>query len=141
MKKTIITLALIASAFAAHANVQNEVQIIKASTVCDISRNKAELDENGDETGKVKVLETVKGGATITFDTGRASLDIPWDEQEKKGDTYTRELLFSGEGESLVWGNDDSQSLSFHKDKTFTYYDGPGIHRSVYKLTNCKKGS
>lgn len=123
------------------SKVQNEMKTIKGVTVCDISRTKVELDENGDETGKRKVLETVKGGASIAFDTGKASLTIPWDEQEKKGDTYTRELLFSGEGQSLVWGNDDSQSLSFNKDKTFEYYDGPGIHRSVYTLTNCKKGA
>ncbi|ECD3896302.1 hypothetical protein E0U70_11805 [Salmonella enterica subsp. enterica serovar Gloucester] len=103
---------------------------------CDVSKATQRYDANGDEKGSPIVQETIKKGATLDFKGTSVDVTIPWNAQEKKDpDLFTRELDTKIEDGS--WTSEDSRLLKKYNNG-FLFIDGPGIHRSVYLISNCK---
>lgn len=100
---------------------------------CDVTRVAPTDDPNG--YGEGKTMETLKGAVKLKFSTAGAVVMLPYNYQEKKATPAPRTLDASDDGKN--WASEDSQSLST-TSAGFDYIDGPGIHRSTFKLTHCK---
>lgn len=125
MNKILVAILL---AFSLHAQA--------AINTCDISIATQAYNANGDEKGPPVAQETIKGGATLDFKGASLDITIPWNAEEKKDpELFTRELDIQMENGS--WASEDSRLLKKYNNG-FLFIDGPGIHRSVYLISNCK---
>lgn len=107
-----------------------------AINTCDISIATQAYDENGYEKGAPIAKETIKKGATLDFKGASVDITIPWNAQEvKEAEPFTRHLESNHDDKS--WADEDSRFLQ-KNNNSFLFIDGPGIHRSVYLISNCK---
>ncbi|EEE7083305.1 hypothetical protein ATS58_003062 [Salmonella enterica subsp. enterica serovar Pensacola] len=117
-------------------SLQVQAANISGSNTCDISRATQAYDKNGNEKGAPVVKESIKNGATVNFKGESVDLTIPWNAQEvKNSELFIRHLESNHDNKS--WADEDSRFLQ--KDHNgFLYFDGPGTHRSVYIIYNCR---